>query len=121
MSKKFNKYAVIILTILLGELVSNYVMTFFLKYKSDLHPYKSVAIVMFISVCVFYPAFLFINKYLKRASNKYMSKSARFIGNNLTGRVIGFFLALFLIFMAMAQVLYSRNIIEDLKIWLHLI
>lgn len=118
MSKKFNKYAVIIITILLSELISAYLLSFFIPYKSQETPYRSVAITMLVAVAIFYPAFEFINKYVKKASNKYMNKTSKLPGGSFIGRLIGFFIALFLIFMALAQVLYNRNIIEDIRLWI---
>ena len=118
MVKKINRVAIIVITILLGELINAYALTLFLPYKSNVHPYKSVAITMLLAVCIFYPAFSFINKYLKDFSGKFMKKSSSIIGSQLLGKIIGFMLALLLIFLALAQILYNKNGISDFFIWM---
>ncbi|HEX8547470.1 MAG TPA: hypothetical protein VF691_10950 [Cytophagaceae bacterium] len=118
MTKRFNRYAVIIITILLAELIHAYALSFVSRWKDDASPYKSVAISMLIAVLVFYPAFKFMEKFLKGISNKYMLKSKKIIGKNLIGSVIGFLLALFLLFLAFSAVWYGKNPIIDLREWI---
>lgn len=118
MGRKINRIAIIIITILLGELINTYSLSLFLPYKSNLHPYRSVAITMVLAVCIYYPAFLFINKYLKDFSSKYLKKSSKLIGSQIIGKLIGFLMAILLIFLAMTQALYNKNAVSDLFTWI---
>lgn len=118
MTKKFNRYAVIIITILLAELIHAYALSFVARWKDDVSPYKSVAISMLIAVVIFFPAFKFIEKFIKGFSNKYMLKSKKVIGRNFISAVISFFLALFLLFLAFSAVWYGKNPIIDLREWM---
>lgn len=115
MTKTFNKYAIIIITILLAELLNAYAFVILSHYKDSRHPYQSVAISMVIAVVIFYPAFKFIEKYLKGFSNKYMQKSRKFIGSSFFSALIAFILALFLLFMAFANLWYDVNPMADLR------
>jgi hypothetical protein len=117
MGKKLNRITIVVITILMGELIYAYTLPFFLPYKSATHPYRSVAITMLLSVCIYYPAFVFINKFLKDFSGKYMRKSSKLIGGQVLGRLLGFSLAVLLIFIAMTQILYKRNAVSDLMSW----
>ena len=114
MVKKFNRFSIVILTILLGELINAFSLQFLLPFKSASHPYKSVFIVMMVSVCIYYPAFIFINKYLKSFSHKYLHKTSKIAGGPFWGRILGLLIGLVIIFSGFLVVLYKRNIFIDL-------
>lgn len=118
MTKKFNKYAIIIVTILLAELIHAYAFSYLSQWTSKSAPYISTALAMTIAVIAFFIAFKFIERYLKGLSNKYIMKSRRVIGRNFASSLISFLFALFLLFIAYAQVWFSKNIITDIKIWI---
>jgi hypothetical protein len=118
MKRTFRKYAVIIIAILLAELVHAYAHSFLLKYKNGVSAYESVALSMAVAVLVFYPAFHFIEKYIVYASHKYLEATKKISGGNTLGLFIGFAIAIFLLFMAFAQVWYQRNLIDDLHHWI---
>jgi uncharacterized membrane protein YedE/YeeE len=118
MKRTFRKYAIIIIAILLAELVHAYAHSFLQKYKNGASAYEAVALSMAVTVLVFYPAFHYIEKYIKYASEKYLEATKRISGGNTVGLFIGFGIAVFLLFMAFAQVWYQRNLIDDIHQWI---
>jgi hypothetical protein len=118
MKRTFRKYAIIIIAILLAELVHSYLHSFLVAYKKGISAYEAVALSMAVAVLVFYPAFHFIDKYLKHASAKYLDATKRITGGATVGLFVGFAIALFLLFMAFAQIWYQRNLIDDVHQWI---
>lgn len=115
MKRKFTKYVVIILAILLAELLHAYVQSFLETYLTATAPYRSVAISMITAVVVFYPAFHFISRYIKYTSKKYVEGAQKITRKRFLGLIIGFLLALFLLFSAFSQIWYHKNPLVDLK------
>jgi hypothetical protein len=118
MKRTFRKYAIIVIAILLAELVHSYAHSFLVTYKKGASAYEAVALSMAVAVLVFYPAFHFIDKYLKYASERYLEATKKISGGNTVGLLIGFAIAIFLLFMAFAQVWYQRNLIDDIHHWI---
>ena len=116
--RKLTKYIVIILAILAAELLHAYAHSFFHHQLEGSSPYKSVAVSMLIAVVVFYPVFHFIEKYIHSASEKYVEGAKRVTNNRFIGLVLGFAIAVFLLFAAFSQVWYHKNPVIDLKNWL---
>lgn len=118
MKRTFRKYAVIVIAILLAELVHAYAHSFLVQYKKGISTYEAVALSMAVAVLVFYPAFHFIEKYITYASQKYLDATKKISGGSTIGLLIGFAIAIFLLFMAFAQVWYQRNLIDDIHQWI---
>lgn len=115
MKRKVTKYMVIVLAILLAELLHAYAHSFLEEYLTKSSPYRSVAISMVTAVIVFYPAFHFITKYLKYTSEKYVQGAQRVTKNRFVGLLIGFSLAIFLMFAAFSQIWYHKNPILEIR------
>jgi hypothetical protein len=116
--RKFTKYIVIVLAILLAELLHAYAHSLLQDWKDNASPYQSVIVSMMIAVLVFYPAFHFIGRYKKYASEKYTAGTKRLTKNRFTGLMLGFAAALFLLFVAFSGVWYQKNPVADLKVWI---
>lgn len=115
MKRKLTKYFVIILAILLAELIHAYAQSFLEEYLIRSSPYKSVAISMIMAVLIFYPAFHFISKYLKYTSKKYLAGAQKVTKKRLIGLMVGFAMALFLLFSAFSQIWYQKNPMIDIR------
>ncbi|MBX9852589.1 MAG: CvpA family protein [Cytophagaceae bacterium] len=115
--RKLTKYIVITLAILVAELLHAYAHSFFHHQIQGSSPYKSVAISMLIAVIIFYPVFHFIEKYIHAASEKYVAGTKKVTNNRYIGLILGFAIAVFLLFAAFSQVWYHKNPIIDLKNW----
>jgi hypothetical protein len=115
MKRKITKYMVIVLAILLAELLHAFAHSFLEEFLTDGAPYRSVAILMVTAVVVFYPAFHFIQKYLKYTSEKYVQGAQKVTKNRFIGLMIGFALAIFLLFAAFSQVWYHKNPMNEVR------
>ena len=111
MKRKATKFVVIVISILLAELIHEYVQHFFHGWvqKSALGVYISVLISMAVAVAVFYPAFHMIDSYLKAASQKYIQGAKKIGKNSFIALMIGFLLALFLLFIGFSEIWYNQN------------
>lgn len=116
MKRQATKFAVIILSILLAELIHEYVQHKFMHWvkHSEFGLYASVGLSMAVAVLVFYPAFHLIEKYMKYASQKYVQGSKKLGKNSFISLLVGFFLALALLFIGFAEVWYHQNPLSNL-------
>jgi hypothetical protein len=111
MKRKVTKYAVIIISILLAELTHEYIQLMFAGWvkQSQFGLYISVLLSMLVAVLVFYPAFHLIETYLKFASKKYVQGSKKIGKDSFLGIIIGFGLALLLLFIGFCEIWYNQN------------
>ncbi len=111
MKRKATKFSVIVISILLAELIHEYVQHFFQEWvrESAFGIYISVWVSMAVAVAVFYPAFHIIDSYLKAASQKYIQGTKKIGKNSFIGLMVGFFLALFLLFIGFSEIWYNQN------------
>jgi hypothetical protein len=111
MKRKTTKFAVIVISILLAELIHDYIQELLMDWvhESEFGLYSSVLISMVVAVVVFYPAFNVIEKYLHYASSKYVEGAKKISKNGFLGLVIGFFLALFLLFIGFSELWFQKN------------
>jgi hypothetical protein len=88
-------------TILVMNLLAEYVTNYFMKYKGNNNPLKFIALGMVVLVVIFYPAFQYINKQVKIIIQRLFSH-----GKNAFGRFLGsiiIFIMLFLILFLCIQ------------------
>jgi len=116
MKRKTTKYAVIIISILLAELIHDYIQELVYAWvkHSQFGIYVSVLISMAAVVVIFYPAFNLIERYLHFASRKYIEGSKKISKNNFRGLLLGFILALILLFVGFCELWYQSNPIANL-------
>ena len=116
--KRFTKYIVITLAILVAELVGAYILLITSKYKSMENPYKSAVVQMIVAVVTFYPTIIVVDKYMANWSKDYLNKMQKATKNKFWGLLVGFSLAFLLLLMAYVKVLYNRNMVIDFGNWL---
>lgn len=116
MKRKATKYAVIVISILLAELIHEYIQHMFTGWvkQSQFGLYASVILSMGVAVLVFYPAFHIIETYLKFASKKYVQGSKKIGKDSFLGIAIGFALALLLLFIGFCEIWYHQNPLANL-------
>ena len=117
MNKWFNKYAIVILSILIADLLSLYALNVLNHFRANSHPYQSAAITMAVAVGIFYPTLKFLEKYLKNFSGKIMKQSTKVAGNHLVGRLVGFVFALLILWLGYTHAIYNSNPFADAKKW----
>ena len=110
--RKLTTYAVVIVTILAAKLLEEYILRQLPNLKSFGNPYKSVAMRMLLMVFIFYPVFLVLNKFVGYASKHYFKISKKLSGSSFSGLVIGFVLAILIIYFIFAKLWYNIEIIK---------
>ncbi len=112
MTTTFTKYAVFIITIL----TANYLGELFFKFTNSYQNknYTSVLIGMAIIVLIYVPVFGFLEKYIKKISQTYVTKSKKAASNSFIGLVIGFGIAFLLLFYAYAKLWFNLDILKTL-------
>lgn len=118
MNKHFNKYAVIILSILLADLISLYALNILNKFRAENHPYQSAAITMAVAVCIFFPTLKFLEKFLKQFSGKILKHGTKVAGNQAIGQFLGLVFALLILWIGFAHAIYNVNLVKDARQWL---
>lgn len=114
MNKKLNKLFVTILTILVVTLVASFLKELIDdNYKDGRSPYTSVWIGMAVMVAVYYPMSLFLTKYFSAISRKYLRHYRRISKSNILGLLLGFIVAILVLFGFYAKVWYDLNVLED--------
>lgn len=116
MKRKLTKYIVVVISILTAELLHEYIHELLHKWlkTSGLGMYVTVLISMAVAVAVFYPAFHLIEKYVAWAAKKYVDGAKRISGGPFKGLLIGFVVAIILLFIGFCQVWYHVNVLHDL-------
>ena len=79
-----------------------------------MHGYLLVIVDMLIVILIFAPAFTFVSKYTKKLSKVYV-KTSKKISNSKNGNLLGFAVALIILFILFAYLRHNINVIEDLK------
>jgi hypothetical protein len=116
--RTLTKVIVVILAILAAELLHTYAHHYFHSYSKGTTPYKVVAISMAVAVLVFFPIFHYLEKFIHSASEKYVEGAKQVTNNRFVGLLLGFAVAIFLLFAGFAQAMYHKNVIADIKNWI---
>lgn len=76
--------------------------------------YKNVALGMLVMVAVYYPMTLLLEKYFQKFSSRILSKSKKITKSSTIGMLIGFSIAIFVLFVCYAKVWYDWNVLDSL-------
>jgi Na+/H+-translocating membrane pyrophosphatase len=118
MTKNLSKFAVFVLAILTAELLHLFAHHFVVDNLKGFSVYQKVAILMAISVLLFYPAFEVIEKYVHAISEHYVKGSKAVTGNKFISILLGFIVALLLLFWGFSYVWFHKNPFMDFLKWL---
>lgn len=113
--KKYTKFVVFSLSILIASLLSEFLVSLLVKVGKD---YKAVAIRMVVTVAIYYPLVTFLEKYIQRVSKKYAQASKGVAKSSTLGLTLGFCLALVVLFILFAKVLYDKDAVGDTLSWI---
>jgi hypothetical protein len=114
MINKLTKFFVFSLTILTVTLVAGFLKVEIDKYYKGKELYKNVLLGMLMVVLVYYPMTLFLNKFFSQVSKKMVTGSKKISKSNTLGMIIGFSIAIFVLFLGYAKLWYNYNLITDL-------
>ena len=114
MNTKLAKLFITSLTILTATLVAGFLKIKIDHYYKGKELYKNVLLGMLMLVVVYYPMTSLLNKYFAQVSKKLVSGSKKISKSNTLGMIIGFSIAIFVLFIGYANLWYNYNIIEHL-------
>lgn len=107
------KYAVFIVAALIAALI-NGLITKYVHQHIDQKGYMLVLIDMLAVVLIFAPIFAFVSKYTKKLSTVYLKTSKKVSGNKKS-ILLGFTVALILLFVLYATYRHNLHVLRDLK------
>lgn len=86
-NRKFVNALIFFISILSVNLVTDKITSWVLGYKHLTHPVKATAIGMILTVCVLYPAFVWLDDLSEKITKRYFKA-----GKNAAGKTIGVFI-----------------------------
>lgn len=113
-NKKLTQYAIYAVAVLCAALINQHIIKY-VKKHIDQDGYLLVVIDMAIVVLIFAPAFALVNKYTKKLSQAYLKTSKKISSTNKNGTLLGFTIAIFILFILYASLRHNINVIDDLK------
>ncbi len=113
-NKKLTQYAIYAVAVLCAALINQYIIKYVKKHVEQ-DGYLLVIIDMAIVVLIFAPAFALVNKYTKKLSKAYLKTSKKISSTNKNGTLLGFTIAIFILFILYASLRHNINVIDDLK------
>jgi hypothetical protein len=119
MYKKIFKLMVLMITVLVVNLLTDFITTWLINYKVDLNPFKYTGIVMLMLVFVLVPAYRYLADKIELIAARLLAK-----GSNSFGKVIGLLFSFALIFSVLYAIylyqLFHINLLQHIaKIVLH--
>ncbi len=113
-----SKQAVFVISVLLAALINGIAIAIISSYYEG-HTYTRVVLEMIVITLVYVPLFAFLGSYVEKYSKEYVQKSkTTFSKNRRVGLLIGFLLALLLLFILFALIRHGLNPFKDLWNWL---
>ncbi len=113
-NKKITQYAIYAVAVLCAALINEHIIKYVKKHV-DQQGYLLVLIDMAIVVLIFAPAFGLVTKYTKKLSQAYLKTSKKFSASNKNGALLGFTIAIFILFILYASLRHDINVVDDLK------
>jgi hypothetical protein len=113
MYKKLFNLMVLMITVLVVNLLTDYITTWLINYKVDLNPFKYTAIVMLMLVFVLVPAYSYLADKIELIAVRLLVK-----GSNSFGKIIGLLFSFALIFSILYAIylyqLFHINLLQHI-------
>jgi len=107
------RFAVMTLTILTANLLTNAISNYMVSYKNHYKPFVFTLIGMTIIVVIFYPLFIKLEGWVKRVSVKAI-KSGKSVGGKYLGLLFTFLTGLLVLFYFYAKMWYHIDFVKIL-------
>ncbi|MDH7448100.1 hypothetical protein [Aquimarina sp. 2201CG14-23] len=112
-NKQFTKFAIYAIAVLCAALIKEFVIKYVKEYIHE-EGYLLVAIDMLLVILIFAPAFALVSKYTKKLSKVYL-KTSKKVSSSKNGNLLGFVVAIIILFILFAYLRHNINVIQDLK------
>lgn len=109
-SKKIAKYITVAFTILLADLIKEFILHK-IGYKRDAHhPYKSTLLSMLITVAVYYPVFTILDQIVEKAVEVYLSNARKKAGGGILGLLVAVLIGVGILFVFYLKLWFKKSI-----------
>lgn len=112
-NRRSTKYAIYAVAVLCAALINEFIINYVRKHV-DQKGYLLVLIDMIIVVLIFAPTFAIVSEYTKKLSKAYI-KTSKKVSSNKNGTLLGFTVAIVILFILFAYQRHDMNVINDLK------
>jgi hypothetical protein len=112
MYKRFFKFMVLILGILLANLITMWIDKYMMSYKLKFPPHLFTWIGMAVIVIIYYPLFTYIDKWATKAGEKFVKAGKKVIGREI-GAIIAFIAALFVLYFLYGREWFHPNVFSS--------
>ncbi|WP_282080737.1 hypothetical protein [Aquimarina algiphila] len=112
-NRQSTKYAIYAVAVLSAALINGFILKY-VKRHIDQQGYLLVLIDMLVVVLIFAPAFALVTSYAKKLSKVYL-KTSKKLSNRNNGMLLGFIVAIIILFILYANLRHNINVINDLK------
>ncbi len=112
MDRKFNKYLILILTVLIADLVSEFIMHKLSYSKDAHHPYYSTMIGMLVTVAVFAPLLAIMDAIVGNLADAYVKKTKKAAGGSVQGFVIATIVGLGILYCLYLKVWFGIDMLH---------
>lgn len=113
-NRKTTKYAIYTVAVLSAALINEFILKY-VKKHIDQQGYLLVLIDMLVIILIFAPAFALVTNYAKKISKVYLKTSKKLSSRN-NGILLGFIVAVIILFILYANLRHNINVINDLKV-----
>ncbi len=112
-NRQTTKYAIYAVAVLCAALINEFIINY-VKKRIDQQGYLLVLIDMLIVVLIFAPTFALVSEYTKKLSKAYI-KTSKKVSSSKNGTLLGFTVAIIILFVLFAYQRHHINVIQDLK------
>ncbi|MBN2167453.1 MAG: hypothetical protein JW717_14350 [Marinilabiliaceae bacterium] len=113
MYKHLFKFAVLSITILTAELLTDFITNKLISHKWEYHPIRFTLISMAIITILFYPLFTKLEEWINRFSKRFIKAGHSYFGKYI-GLLLMYLIALLILTFFYAQMWYNINIFNYL-------
>ncbi|HTF80064.1 MAG TPA: hypothetical protein VL947_00010 [Cytophagales bacterium] len=109
-SRKTAKYITLAFTLLLADLIKEYVLHRVGWKKDFVHPYKSTLVGMLITVAVYYPVFTILDQLVEKFVEVYLSNARKRAGGGLVGLTLAVLIGTGVLFVFYLKLWFKKSI-----------
>lgn len=109
-NRQIAKYVTLAFTILLADLIKEFVLHKTGWKKDFTHPYKSTLLGMLITVAVYYPVFTILEYFVEKFVEFYLSKTKKTVGGGFIGLLFAVAIGIGILFVFYLKLWFKKSL-----------